>query len=576
MQKIRDAGIDDPQTTTTLFKMSNKEFQVWTQSNEFAETIDFLKTSSMHFSQDELDLFVQKVGSMSVSDANLIASLKFLLDLSGDNLEGVKTIVLDKPQYFSSFKALRDRMSLREALLQDVKQFWVFDKISTLIMSEEEFGHQFLLSNARILLHQKLNFTEKELDFIVSQQARKNFPTDLATNLNYLVSLDLGIGIDIAILIRPKLLSHTIEELRSASRIQMKRNCKAKLLYQEETKDMLVAFGFTKIDAKNICIRSKLLGMRHPEMILKPKLDLLLSSWKKEDIIARALANPLLFDKSLTEISKTFLDAEDINKVEQLKAELNLTDVEYEHIFSMRELGNQRKSTYQYISTQFKSVEDLKRVLLSDPNILSLSLTKRIKPRMELLSNLGCNPADIIFISSLSKKKAEEFCLKRYFRRELELSQKQVDLLLDKALTDRRSRNSLQQKVEYLLPNAFHGSRKKMKHTLLKDPSILKQSIDQTLKPRVEVLQLLESLGFNVTDYDPFLSMCNTEFTNKLLPQRKSWRVWSPRSKIKVKKDHLPTQSNVHAAAVREMMPSLTISFSDDDNRDLASVVQWR
>jgi len=113
-----------------------------------------------------------------------------------------------------------------------------------------------------------------------------------------------------------------------------------------------------------------------------------------------------------------------------------------------------------------------------------------------------------------------------------------------------------------------------MKREILKNTSILTQSM-ALLEARIETLQLLEAVGFDVTEYGPLLSMSRSDFTNEFLPQRKSW---SPMSTSKVDKISLTTQTNVHAAAdVREMMPSsLSISFSDDDNRDVASVVHWR
>lgn len=584
MQKIRVAGISDLQKLTALLSMSDEEFQAWTLKNKYEETVDFLRTSSVHFSQDELDLFLLKVAGVPVSDANLKGAVKFLLNLSGGNLEGVKTILRDSPHLMSA-NVLRDRTMLREASLHKAKQYWDFDEMTTLMMSEEEFEYQLSLCDAKMLLHKNLNFTRKELDFVVSQQVTKNFPIDLAAKLDYLMSRDVGVSIDIAILSKPKLLSHTIEKLRKITRVELSRNSKAKLIYNEETKDMLLAYGLSHTDASSILSHSRMLGMRHPQMILKPKLDLLLSIWKKEDLIARALVKPLLFDKSVTELEllvkkglspskthkKASLAADNINQIEQLKTELNLTEAEFEHIFPSRQLGRDIMSTWQYLSTQLDSMEDLKRAVLSEPKILSFSLSKRIKPRMALLLERGCDPADIISIARLSQRKAEEFCLQRYFRREFKLSQKQVDRLLRKVLTSKQSPSSLQQKVGYLLPNAFGGSITKLKDAILKNPSLLKQSIDQTLKPRVEVLQVLESAGFNVTEYGLLLSMRNSEFTNELLLQKS----WSP--KQTVDKNSLTTHTNVHATAVREMMPSsLVISFSDDDNRDLATVVQWR
>eukprot|EP00986_Skeletonema_menzelii_P002630 scaffold720_cov68-Skeletonema_menzelii.AAC.3 len=584
MQQIRAAEIEDLQNVTELFVMSDEEFKAWTLKNKYAQTIDFLRTSSVHLTQDDLDSFLQQVAGMSISisDANLKDTIEFLLGLSGGDLEGIKTIALNNLHLLLSTQALRERMRVRRSLCHKVKQYWDFDEMTMLMMSEDEFEYQLSLCDAKILLHNKLNFTRKELDFVVSQQIRKDFPIDLTAKLDYLMSKDVGVGIEIAILTKPKLLSHTIEKLRYVTRVALSSKSKAKLIYEEETKDVLLAFGLSNVDAESINSRSRMLGIRHPQILLKPKLELLLSTCKTEDVISHVRAKPLLFDKSVTELKslvktglpssktkkKASLGAENIKEIEQLKTELNLTEAEVELMFPTRQLGRETMSTWQYLSTQVGSSE-LKRGILSEPRILSLSLSKRIKPRMELLLERGCEPADILSIALFSQKKAEEFCWRCYFCREFELSQKQADYLLRKVLNNKQLRSCLQRNVEYLLPNAFGGSRKKLKGALLKNPSILKQSLDHTIKPRVEVLQFLESVGFNVTEYGPLLSMRNSEFTNELILQRS----WSPEQKVN---KNPSTTNNLQATAVREMMPSsLAISFSDEDNRDVAAVVQW-
>lgn len=582
MQQIKAAEIEDLQTVTELVLVSDEEFHAWTLKNMYAETIDFLRTSSVHLNQDDLDSFLQRVAGASISDANLKDAVQFLLSLSGVNLESIKTIALDNPHLLLSTQALRERMRQRESLCRRDKQYWGFDEMTTMIMTEKEFEYQLSLCDAKILLHKKLNFTRKELDFVVSRQFRKNFPIDLAAKLDYLMTRDVGVSIDIAILTKPKLLSHTVAKLRNITRVALSRSSKAKLIYEEETKDMLLKFGFSNDDAEYIFSRSRMLGMRHPQMILKPKLELFLSTWKKEDVLSHARAKPLLFDKSVAELemlveiglslpaTKT-LGTDNINQMEQLKTELNLTETEIHLILPTIQLGRDIISNWRYLSTQVDSLDDLKQAILSEPKILSLSLSKRIKPRMELLLERGCDPVDIVSIAVLSQKQAEESCLKCYFCREFELSAKQADHLLRKVLVNKQSRSCLQETVDYLLPTVFGGSRKKLKGAILKDPSILKQSLDQTIKPRVEMFQLLQSVGFNATECDSLLSMRNSEFTNEILLQKS----WSP----KERKDKNPSiaPANEQAAAVREMMPSsLAISFSDDDNRDVASVVHWR
>lgn len=581
IQKIREAGISDPQTTATLVSMPNAEFENWTRENEYSKTLALLRTSSIHFSQDDVDVFLHNLAGVTMSDANLVEAIKFLLELSSSSeLDSVKMNVRDKPHLLTTPKAFEGRISSRESLLREVtKTYWHFDKISMIMMSQEEFDYKISSSNAKELLNQKLNFTEKEMDFILSRQPKSSIPSasDLAAKLDCLMSRHFDVSADIAILARPRLLSYHIDKIRNMTTVPLARRNKAKYLYEEETLDMLVAFGHTKGDASDIFYGSKVLGIRHPEIVLKPKLDMLLSAWEQRDIIAFALAKPLLYDMSVTELAllvKTGMLPSNTDNfaplvADEIKAELNLTDVECARIFPMKEPDIQLKSTYQYLSAQFSSSrKDLKRVLLSEPNILSLPLSQ-VEPRMELLLEWGCDPANIIFISLLSRRKAEEFCMKSYLQREFELSQKQVDLLLQKVLTNRQSVGSLLQKIEYLLPNAFQGSRTKMKREILKNTSILTQSM-ALLEARIETLQLLEAVGFDVTEYGPLLSMSRSEFTNEFLPQRNSW---SPMSTSEMDND----SNYALAADVREMVPpTLTISFSDDDNRDLASVVHWR
>lgn len=574
MQKIREAGISDPQKTVTLLSMPNAEFGNWSRESEYSKTLELLRSSSIHFSQDDVDIFLQNLAGVTMSDVNLVEAIKFLLEISSDSeLDSVKMNVRDKPHLLATPRALEDRISARESQLSEVTTIHL-DKISTIMMSQEEF-------DAIHLLNQKLNFTDKEMDFIISRQPKSNFPTDLAAKLDCLMSRDFGVGADIAILARPNLLSYHIDKIQNMTTVLLTRRNKAKHLYEEETLDMLVAFGHTKGDASDIFYGSKVLGIRHPEMLLKPKLDMLLSAWEQRDIIAFALAKPLLYDKSVTELAllvKTGMLPSNTDNItplvaDEIKAGLNLTDIECAHIFPMNEPDIQLKSTYEYLPVQFSSSrEDLKRLLLSEPNILSLPVSQ-VEPRMELLLEWGCDPANIVFVAFLSRRKAEEFCMKSYLQREFDLSQKQVDLLLQKVLTNRQSVGSLLQKFEYLLPNAFQGSRKKMKRELLKNTSILTQSM-ALLEARIETLQLLEAVGFDVTEYGPLLSMSRSEFTNEFLPQRKSW---SPMSTSEMGRTSLTTQTNALAADVREMMSSsLAISFSDDENRDVASVVQWR
>lgn len=582
MQQIKAAKLDDLQRVTKLLLLSDEEFYVWTLNNMYAETIDFLTTSFVHLKQDDLGSFLQRVAGLSISDANLKDAVQFLLSLSGGNLESIKMIALDNPDLLMSTQALRERMRHREALCHRDEQYWGFDEMTTLIMPEEEFECQLSLCDAKILLDEKLNFTRKELDFVISRQFRKNFPIELAAKLDYLMTRDVGVSIDIAILTKPKLLSHTVEKLRNITRVALSKRSKAKLIYEEETKDMLSEFGFSNDDAEHIFSSSRMLGMRHPQMILKPRLELLLSTWKKEDILSHARAKPLLFDKSVAELellvkkglplseTKPF-GTDNINQIEQLKTELNLTEAEIDLILPTIQLGRDITSNWRYLSTQVDPSADLKRAILSEPKILSLSLSKRVKPRMELLLERGCDPADIFSIALLPQKQAEEFCLKCYLCREFELSEKQADHLLRKVLVNKQSRICLQETVEYLLPNVFGSSRKKLKDALLKHPSILKQSVDQTIKPRVEMFQLLQSTGFNTPECGSLLSMRNSEFINEMLQQKS----WSPKQTKDT--NHVIAPANEQAAAVREMMPSsFAISCSDDDNRDVASVVHWR
>ena len=574
MQQIQTEGIVNPHDVVPLLVLSKEDFRNWILRKKYPETVNFLNMSSMKFSQDELDSLLLQVSVIPISDTQIKEAAKFLHSLSGGNFEDIRAIAFDSPKLLSS-EILLERWSARKATTYNANQFWDFDPIATLLMSENDFEQQLSKSNAKMVLHKKLNFTRRELDFVVSQQVRKNFHVELASKIDLLVIRDFGVGLDIAILSRPQLLSQPTEKLQKIRRVVLSTSNKAKLLYEEETMELLSDFGFTEVDANNIICCSKILGLRHPRILLQPKLDLLSTILEKDVILPLALEVPLLFDKTLAElellVTHDALTPISKNQLTELQRKMDFTALEFKQIFPSEKINKNIISTWQYLSSRVDSLEDLKAACLSKPSILSLSLSKRIKPRMAMLLEEGCKPNDILSVACLSKREADEFCLQSYFYREFGLGQTQAEQLSREVLTGRTSPRSLRQTLHYLLMNAFGGSRKRLKIAMLENPCILKQSLDQIIKPRLRIFQVLESSGFSLFDYCHLLSMSNSKFNKKMLEET-NWNPEQTDGKIS------PTEfADPCASAVREMMQkSLVISRYDQDNRDLASVVQWR
>jgi hypothetical protein len=124
-------------------------------------------------------------------------------------------------------------------------------------------------------------------------------------------------------------------------------------------------------------------------------------------------------------------------------------------------------------------------------------------------------------------------------------------------------------KLDYLLHNTFRDSQIKMKDAIMRDPSILKQSLEK-IQLRTEVALNLESIGFEsvASDIDGFFSRPDSMVTRELCPVE----TWCPSVKVE-------SSSNDHAYELETLNyfpPPPTFTSADDENRESARVVYWR
>jgi hypothetical protein len=223
-----------------------------------------------------------------------------------------------------------------------------------------------------------------------------------------------------------------------------------------------------------------------------------------------------------------------------------------------------------YLFSQLSNVVDLKQVLLGNPSMLRLSLEKHIRPFVTLLLDYAKHPSEIANIMSMAQKHAEKHLLILYFCKELDFSYDEADHLLEFAISRRHSFIEFLQNINYLLSDVFSGSTDDMKAALLTNPELLLKSLQNTLSPRLEVLQFLKSVNLEYTpeNMGKFFSQSNAEYENELVPVISGWT-----SMADLEEDY--TENSIRAS-LQVCVPSLVCTYPQDFNRETAKVVHWR
>jgi len=609
MQKIRLAGVSDPRITSSLMTMGNDAFlasiNLFALRRQFPDTIECLK-STLQLNQEETDSILLSLPNSLSTGFAVEKTLDFLVSLADGNVERVNAAVLKQPDFLSlSVTEIEDRIDERRQSVHTTE-----DMIIIATMTDEDYQTYLSLE----MLQKMLNFTQNEIDSILvgsRVMAWQNATHTLATKIDYLLTQGSKDNVKNAILSRPKLLSHPLEKIRSMSNVLVTKKSKyATLQFRNESQATLRdALGLAKKDADFIISHSRYLSLRDPDEFLLPKLNYLLSEFdgSKKHVASCVLSNPGLLDYSLCDLimprMKLLINAgldpsqindiislrsSEINQRMELQTYLNLTDTELDRLIPMKSwLGQRglRKSAelaIQYLASHLNgSIDDLKQILLEEPKLLTLSVLKTIQPRMDMLLDSGCPPADIRKIGLISQRKAEEFCSKCQLRTRLGFSSDQMDCLL--ASVSIRPSSSLIEKVDYLLQNVFGGSKQKLNSAILQHPALLKQSLKQTIQPRVEVLHYLESigLGYQPIDIADFFALSDSGFTKELVPQAKNW--YPPlsndldgRHRIEHTDNHITSGKDDILGILKEYSPTLALAFSDESNREGARVVHWR
>ncbi|KAL7540362.1 hypothetical protein ACHAXR_010052 [Thalassiosira sp. AJA248-18] len=280
------------------------------------------------------------------------------------------------------------------------------------------------------------------------------------------------------------------------------------------------------------------------------------------------------------------------SKIAFLQRELGLNITETDMLLSempslqstqASKMLKQKLKYFQHLTPQLNSsVDDLKQILLKKPQLLTLSLSKTIQPRMNMLLQSGCPPTDICKIAALSPRKAEEYCSKCYLFRRLGFSSKEMDSLVAYIGGASGSSSILRENVEYLLHHVFGDSKQILKTAIVQGPKLLKQS-EQTIHSRAEILHYLESigLGYPLSDITGFFTQSESIFTKGLLPKLKNWyppvsEELEERHDGEDSKKNGVTKKNHILATLNDFPPTLAMAYSDESNREVARVVHWR
>lgn len=603
MERIQQAGLSDPQTISALITMSDDAFlrndvSLNYMRRQFSEMIGMLETT-LKFDQEETVSLLLAFGNNLAAPVDVAGAVNYLLSLADSDVDRVKAAVLKQPDLLLlSPYELENRIVERISPLQTEAD----DTFTIVTMTDTDYQTRLSLNTLQNMLH----FTENEIYSIMAGRrgmAWQNDTLTLATKIDYLLSQGTKDDVKNAILTQLKLLSYSLEELKSMSNaLAAKRSKYTVLRFKEETRAILRdALGLAAEDVNSVLSRSRYLLVRDPEEFLVPKLDYLVSLFdgecSKNHVATFVLANPGLLDHSLRDwimprvklLMDSGLDLTQINGIispsphemsqrKKLQTHLNLTDTELESLIPMKfwlrqpRLRQNAEPNIQYLASHL-TTDDLKLILLEEPKLLTLSLSKKIQPRMEMLLGSGCPSTDMSKIVVLSQSKAEDYCCLCGI---LGFSSNQMNRLLT-SIGTRQSSESLKEKVDYLLQHAFGGSKKTMKAAILQNPALIKQSLKNT-KPRMDTLQYLHSIGleYHPSDIASFFTQSYSSFTKELAPKVQNWYPNELDKGEVTGNDIITSEKDVILASLKDLSPSLAMAYSDESNREGARVVHWR
>jgi len=597
MERLQLAGVTiDSEQKSALMNMSDGDFisniTLFELRHKYFNVSECLQ-STLQMNVNETDTILLSFASMEVSIHNINKTIGYLRELADGDVLQVKQAILQHPKLLLS-SSLEYRLSERMSPL--LGNSTTNDMLQILTMSEEDY--QTYLSSITL---QNI-FTQREIKSILTEAEGVYDASNVTANLDYLQTQESIYDVKNALLSRPKILFYPLAKLHDMPNV-LATTRKGKKTYQFSNESRAIlkdALDLTTEEAEYIMSCCRYISLNDPQVFLVPKLDYLLSKFgKSKELSSCVLDNPRLLDYSLEDLivprmdmlieegldpihinDITLLTQEEIEERKGLQTQLNMTGSELNHLLPLTEWHHlktsSKRNNIQYWASQLDSSLDdnLKKVLLKEPTLLTLSLGKTIIPRMELLVKSDCPLSDISEIASLSYSKAQEYCTKMYLCKKLDLS----PIKLDKLLADvpkSKYTHDLREKVD-ILYHVFDQSKVKLKETLFSRPSILKQPLDERIKPRADVISYLKSIGlvFSPKEIVRLFTLSESKFAKEITPQIKTW---SPILYIKYKEDE-KTNSEINdiLSILKDYPPSIQYSYSDETNREVARIVHWR
>ena len=597
IERLQLAGVTiDSEQTSALMNMSEDDFlssiTLFELRHKYFNVSECLQ-STLQMNVNETDTVLLSFASMEVSIHNINKTIGYLRDLADGDVLQVKHAILQHPELLLS-SSLENRLSERISPL--LGNSTTNDMLQIVTMSEEDY--QSYLSSVTL----QTIFTQREIKSILTEVQGVLDASNVTTNLDYLQTQGSTYDVKNALLSRPKILFYSLEKLHDMSNV-LATTRKGKKTYQFSNESRAVlrdTLDLTTEEAEYVLSCCKYTSLNDPQVFLVPKLDYLLSKFgESKELALCVLDNPRLLDFSLEDLIVPRMDMligegldpfqindiilltqEEIDKRKDLQMQLNMTGSELNHLLPLTEWHHiktsSKRNNIQYWASQLDSSPDdnLKKVLLKEPMLLKLSLGNTIMPRMELLVESGCPPSDISEIASLSYSKAQEYCTKMYLCKKLDLS----PIKLDKLLADvpkSKYTPDLREKVD-ILYHVFDQSKVKLNEALFSRPSILKQPLNERIKPRTDVISYLKSIGlvFSPKEIVRLFTLSESKFAKDIAPQLKTW---SPILYKKYKEDSTTMKKNDDILSIlKDFTPSIQYSYSDETNREVARIVHWR
>lgn len=579
-------------------RWSEDKFDDWIRRKkiESKSKINYLRRL-FGLNESECRAILLKMPSLESAPANKLfqQKLDYVTTHVIKSTEGVKQLLLEYPLLLdlSIKRTLEPRM-------QNIRQIGISDPsaiISLLSLSDDAFSSNTTLTSLKKQFSDTIEYVQSTLQ--LRQNETDSLVLSLANNftvsnrikdtLGCLVTFANGeiVQIKDAVLQQPKLLLTSSDDIIKKSESKWHGREEMLLLLSMTDEDyqtflslkiLRKCLNFTEEEIESLFAESSrtVRPGKNPKLTLAGRIDYLLSLASKDNLKKAIIFQPKLLSHPLEKLHITSA----LKERAELQTRLDMTDSEMDILVPMEAwLVNRRLqmgvvTVIQYLTFHLNgSIDDLKRIFLEEPKLLTLSFSKTIKPRMDLLLRSGCHPTIIGKIGMLSLKEAEDYILKCYFCERLGFSTEQIIHVFGSLGRSQLSLGLLRKKIDYLLRHVFGGSKLKLREFIIQDPSILKQSAEQ-IQLRADILLYLKSIGLecSANDINGFISQPESRIARELCHME----TWNPGVERKVTIGDFAYEKNDMLESLKYFPPPPTLAYFDQDNRESSRVVHWR